>query len=114
MATLKMSNSSSARAASATKKSSNRSKHASTTTTTNATTSSTQSTSSTSWWEDQSYYTSSMTNKLILTSVLSQFLPVPVLLLPFLHLVYGSISMQVTVRLHFLFLPHSTHELNDQ
>ena len=32
-----------------------------------------------------------MTNKLILTSVLSQFLPVPLLLLPFLHLVYGCL-----------------------
>ena len=46
---------------------------------------------SSSWWDDQPYYTSSTTNKLILTSVLSQFLPVPLLLLPFLHLVYGCL-----------------------
>eukprot|EP00986_Skeletonema_menzelii_P005148 scaffold1812_cov153-Skeletonema_menzelii.AAC.14 len=50
-----------------------------------------QPSSSSWWWEDQSYYTSSITNKLILTSVLSQFLPVPLLLLPFLHLVYGCL-----------------------
>jgi len=59
------------------------------------------SSSSSSWWslwwgggDDQSSYyytTSSTTNKLILTSVLSQFLPVPLLLLPFLHLVYGCL-----------------------
>jgi len=72
----------------------------STTNTTESTTpTTTEEEQSSSWWEDQSYYTSSITNKLILTSVLSQFLPVPLLLLPFLHLVYGClVSLRNMIR----------------